>query len=412
MKRIKKIASFVIIQICVLLFTAVAGKAQPSSKQFLLALSKQDHTLSIVDPATLKVLGKVPVGDDPHEVIASSDGKTAYVSIYGGGSLHTINVIDLTTQKRLNDIDTKPLLGPHGLTFVNDKLWFTVEGSKTIARYDPSTKTIDWVMGTGQDRTHMIYVTGNAKKIYTTNVASGTVSILENMPMQRGNFPPPGNAPDGKPGGNMPPPPGNFPPPGGGRQPGNWEQTLIPVFRGSEGFDVSPDSTELWTASAENGKIYIIDPIAKKLTATIDAQVNGANRLKFTPDGKMVFISSLGSGNLTVFDAKTHKLLKQINIGHGAAGIIVQPDNTRAYVACTADSYIAVIDLKTLEITADTCLKQTARAMTSGMFMIVPPILSLSMQVLQKQPTEKCCLVQTGQNIAEVFILLHTISRK
>ena len=309
-------------------------------KQFLLALSKQDHTLAIVDASTLNVLGKVPVGDDPHEVIASADGKTAYVSIYGGGSLHTINVIDLTTQKRLDDIDTKPQLGPHGLTFANYKLWFTTEGSKTIGSYDPSVKTIDWVMGTGQDRTHMIYVTSDAKKIYTTNVSSGTVSIIQDTLMRMGNMPPP-------PGNGAPQ---NIPPLGMMQPRHNWQQTIIPVSRGSEGFDVSPDSSELWTASAEDGRIYIINLSSKKLVATLDAKVNGANRLKFTPDGKMVFISSLGSGEITVYDAALRKEIKKINIGHGAAGIEMQPDNTHAFVACTADNYVAVIALKTLTI--------------------------------------------------------------
>ena len=99
------------------------------------------------------------------------------------------------------DIDTKPLFGPHGLVFVNSKLWFTAEGSKAIGRYDPSTNKIEWSMGTGQDRTHMIYVTNNAKKIYTTNVASGTVSILQDTIMPPGNFRPPNGA---APNGNMP----------------------------------------------------------------------------------------------------------------------------------------------------------------------------------------------------------------
>lgn len=318
-----------------------------SAHALLLALSKHNHTLAIVDAATLKVVATVPVGEEPHEVIASSDGKTAYVSIYGGGSLHTINVIDIAAQKRLDDIDTRPLFGPHGLTFVNNKLWFTVEGSKAIGCYNPATNKIEWAMGTGQDRTHMIYVTNNAKKIYTTNVASGTVSVLQDTLMPRGNFAPPKNAHDG----NMPPPPrqGNMPSPN--MQPHeNWEQTIITVGKGSEGFDVSPDSAELWTASAEDGKIYIINTAAKKLSATIDAKVNGANRLKFTPDGKLILISSLGSGNITVYDAKTRRQVKQINIGNGAAGIIMQPDGTHAYVACTPDNYVAVIDLKTLEV--------------------------------------------------------------
>ena len=193
MKLIRKNNSVfvtVFVLLLMLMFTSVACQAQ-SAKQYILALSKKDHTLAIVDPSKLTVLGKVPVGDDPHEVIASSDGKTAYVSIYGGGSLHTINVIDLTTQKRLPDIDTKPLLGPHGLIFAHNKLWFTVEGSKAVASYDPSTGKIDWAMGTGQDRTHMIYVSDNAKNIYTTNVASGTVSMLQDTLMPPGNFPPP-----------------------------------------------------------------------------------------------------------------------------------------------------------------------------------------------------------------------------
>jgi YVTN family beta-propeller protein len=296
--------------------TGISCKAQTAHSS-LLALSKKDHTLAIVDPATLKVIAKVPVGEDPHEVIASSDGKTAYVSIYGGGSLHTINVIDLVEQKRLTDIDTKPLFGPHGLVFVNNKLWFTAEGSKAIGYYDPSTGKIEWSMGTGQDRTHMIYVTNDAKKIYTTNVASGTVSILQDSLIQSRE---------------------------------NWVQTIVPVSKGAEGFDVSPDGTELWTASAQDGKIYIINLSTKKLSATIDANVNGANRLQFTPDGKLAFISSLGAGNLTVYDVKARKPVKQINIGHGAAGILIQPDGLRAYVACTPDNYIAVIDIKSLEV--------------------------------------------------------------
>ena len=83
--------------------------AQSTPRLSLIALSKSDHTLAIVDPVSLKVIARVPVGRDPHEVIASTDGKTAYVSIYGGGSLHELNVIDLVAQKPLFNIDTRPL---------------------------------------------------------------------------------------------------------------------------------------------------------------------------------------------------------------------------------------------------------------------------------------------------------------
>ena len=88
------------------------------------------------------------------------------------------------------------------------------------------------------------------------------------------------------------------------------------------------------------------------MSAQIDAKVNGANRVKFTPDGKLVFISSLQSGELTIIDAKSHKEIKRLKIGKGAAGILMDPDGSRAFVACSADNYIAVIDLKTLEVTS------------------------------------------------------------
>ncbi|HEY4326703.1 MAG TPA: cytochrome D1 domain-containing protein [Mucilaginibacter sp.] len=316
--------------------------AQSSPKSYLLALSKADHTLAIVDPSTLKVIAKVPVGTDPHEVIASADGKTAYVSIYGGGSLHEIDVIDLVAQKALPAVDTKPFFGPHGLTFAAGKLWFTAEGSKAVASYDPATSAFDWAMGTGQDRTHMIYVTPNAKKIYTTNVSSGTVSILADTLIQPGNFgPPPGATP----------PPGGGPPPGVRPQPRHdWVQTVIPVSRGSEGFDVSPDGKQLWTAASDDGTIAVIDLATKKVIEKIDAKVQGANRLAFTPDGKLVLISSLRNGELTVYDAASHKEVKKVNIGHGAAGILMDPNGSRAFIGCTADNYVAIVDLKTLRV--------------------------------------------------------------
>lgn len=310
---------------------AASCTAQSVPQTTLLALSKSDHTLAIVDPATLKVIARVPVGSDPHEVIASSDGKTAYVTIYGGGSLHQLNVIDLVAQKPLANIDTRPLIGPHGLTFVDGKVWFTAEGSKSVGRYDPATSQLDWSMGTGQDRTHMLYVTSDGKKIYTTNVSAGTVSILIDSLLQ----------PSATPMGFVPP---------GAKPHMDWIQAVIPVAKGSEGFDVSPDGRELWTAASDDGTISIIDIAAKKVAGTIDAKVLGANRLKFTPDGKRVLISSLRTGDLFIYDAGSRKEVKRLNTGRGAAGILVDADGSRAFVGCTADNYVAIIDLKKLEV--------------------------------------------------------------
>jgi YVTN family beta-propeller protein len=314
--------------------------AQSTPKEALLALSKQDHTLAIVDPVSLKVIAKTPVGNDPHEVIASSDGRTAYVSNYGGGAFNTLAVIDLVGQKALAPIDLGPLRGPHGLTFVGGKVWFTAEAAKAIGSYDPAKKAVDWILGTGQNRTHMIFVAGDMKRIVTTNVSSGTVSIIEKV--ERRPMPPGGPPPGG---------PASGPPPRPMGPAVDWDETVVRVGNGAEGFDISPDGKEIWAANAQDGTISVISFAEKKVTDIFPANVRGANRLKFTPDGTKVLISSLGGSDLVILDTHTRKVVKRVAIGHGAAGIQMQPDGSRAFIACTTDNYVAVIDLKSLEVT-------------------------------------------------------------
>jgi YVTN family beta-propeller protein len=329
-----------------LLIAAIVARsspAEPTPATALLVLSKQDHTLAIVDPANLRVVARVSVGEDPHEVIASEDGRTAYVSNYGFGQFHTITMIDLIGQKQIGTIDLGALRGPHGLDFVGGKLWFTAEAAKSIGSYDPASGKVDRIIGIGQNRTHMVHVFPDSKRIVTTNVNSATVTVLDKT--------------EGAAGAPMGPPPGMVPPPVGAqggprRMPGppggDWNETVIPVGKGSEGFDVSPDGKEAWTANAGDGTVSVIDLTALRVTDTIKANVPGANRLKFTADGKLALVSLLGSPELVVIDTATHTVIKRLPIGHGAAGILMEPGGKRAFVACTPDSYVAVIDLQTL----------------------------------------------------------------
>ena len=288
---------------------------QPTPRASLLVLSKTDQVLSIVDPPTHKIIARIPSGPDPHEVAASTDGKLAFISNYGRGANNTLTVVDLIAQKSLRTVDLGALRGPHGLMFVGGRLWFTAEAAKAIGSYDPATNTVDWVLGTGQNRTHMIYVFDDAKRIITSNVSSASMTIIEKS----------------------------------GPATGDWQETVVGVGKGAEGFDVTPDLKEAWTANAQDGTISVMDVAAKKVTRTINANVQGANRLKFTPDGKLAFVSTLSGSDLTVFDTASYKELKRIKLGR-AAGIQMQPDGLRAYVSCTPDNFVAIIDLKTLEV--------------------------------------------------------------
>jgi YVTN family beta-propeller protein len=296
----------------------------------LLALSKTNHTLAIVDPATLTVISEMPVGPDPHEVIASTDGTRAWVSNMLGSQGHEMDVLDLVNHKALPSIDTAPMVGLHGLDFQGGKVWYTAQGAKSIGRLDPATGNTDWIMGTGQDFTHLIRVMPDGQTIFVSNAHSASISIIENR--------------------EIPPDPTRAAPPGPARR--DWFVTTIPTSLGTEGFDVSPDWKELWTAAASDGKLWIIDTTRRKVAASIDAKLNGANRLKFTPDGKRVLISILSTGDLFVYDVVSRKEVKRVSLGKGCAGILMDPDGSRAFVGCTAANYVAVVDLKTLKVTS------------------------------------------------------------
>ena len=306
-----------VLGILVSVFISSASSQTPSPA--LLVLEKDDWWLAVVDPATMKVVGRVPAGEDPHEVAASEDGTRAYISNYGAFRTpqKTLSVVDLVSQKLLPAVDLGPLKAPHGLDILNDKVYFTAEGSKVIGCYDPAKKQIEWVLGTGQDRTHMLKVKPDLTAIYTANISSDTISIFE--PTKTGDA-------------------------------SGWTETNVGVGKEPEGFDVSPDGRELWAASHKQ-IVTIVDLATKKVVQTIDLHTKFANRLKFTPDGKLVLISDLGNGDLILVDAASRKELKRISLGHGCAGILIVPDGSVAYVADSRDNNVAVIDLKTFSLT-------------------------------------------------------------
>jgi YVTN family beta-propeller protein len=320
----------------------------------LLVLEKSDNSLAIVDPANLQIVARVLAGPDPHEIVASADGKLAYVSNYGGSdsALNTISVIDLATRKALSPINLGALRSAHGLAFAGGKLYFTAETNKVVGRYDPAAQSVDWVLGTGQDRTHMVAVSKSLDRIVASNVSSGTISVIEQVSPPTGGFgPPPGS--NGAPASAPPaggPPPGMGTPPSGPRK--TWRVTNVAAGHGAEGFDVSPDGKEIWAANAQDTTVTIIDAASKRVTQTLPISLN---RLKFTPDGRRVLIAGGGGGaagnSLIVMDAATRKEVKQLNLGGGAAGIVIVPDGSRAYVAVSGKDKVAAVDLKSLEVT-------------------------------------------------------------
>ena len=281
----------------------------------LLVLNKEANELAIVDPASMKVVGRVPTGTGPHELAVSADGKTAYVANYGdrSGPGNSLSVIDLAsrTEKR---VDLGALKRPHGIAQKNGKIYLTSELAKAIATYDPATNTVDWILGLGQNQTHMLVLSADGKKIFTANIQGNSVTAIE-----------------------------------AAQVPGGYKLTNIAVGKGPEGIDISPDGSEVWTAHSQDGGVSIIDAASLTVKQTLPALTKRSNRLKFTPDGKLVFISDLEGHEVVVLDVASRKEIKRIKTGSTPEGILMVPDGSRAYVALADEGAVITIDLKSLE---------------------------------------------------------------
>src|SRR5271168_2513498 len=131
----------------VVLTTMSASRETPdpapaSSASVLLIVNKGEQTLGIVDPlAAMQVATVADSGITGHEVIASPDGRTAYVPIYGNSGVgkpgtdgSVIDVIDIASRKVAGTIDFGHGVRPH-CALIGPKdgmLYVTTEIEKTI----------------------------------------------------------------------------------------------------------------------------------------------------------------------------------------------------------------------------------------------------------------------------------------
>ncbi len=286
-------------------------------KPVAVVLNKNGNELVIIDPVAMKVTGRVPVGVGPHEVVLSDDGKTAFVANYGTQTPgNSISVIDIASAKETRRVDLLPLMRPHGLQMVGGKLYFTSETNRIIARYDPAANKVDWMMGTGQNASHMIAVSKDEKAFYTANIGSDSVTAFAFQ-----NVPPAGST-----------------------------ITHIPVGKQPEAIDLSPDGKEVWIGLNQEGVVEIVDTAKKSSVAKIDIK-GRPYRVRFTPDGKYVICTMLPTKDILVIDAATRKEVKRIKLESVPLGVAFSADGKTVFVTAVQPDVLLKIDLEKGEVT-------------------------------------------------------------
>ncbi len=311
MKKSKYIGTLLLFGIVIFFkgYTIVIGQTKP----VLVVLNKTDNDMAIIDPVAMKVTGKVPVGAGPHEVVFSEDGKTAYVANYGAQTPgNTLSIIDIATAKEIRRVDLGPLLRPHGIQLIGGKLYLTAETSRAIARYDPIANKVDWIMGTGQNGSHMIAGSKDQRRFFTANIGSNSVTAFAFQ-----NVPPSGSA-----------------------------ITQIPVGRQPEAIDISPDAKEVWVGLNQDNGIDVIDTATNKVVQRVDLG-GRPYRVRFTPDGKFVVNPTWPANELIVVDAATKAIVRRIKIEGTPFGIDFSKDGNYAYVTALQPDRVHRVNLRT-----------------------------------------------------------------
>jgi DNA-binding beta-propeller fold protein YncE len=292
---------------------AMLETAKLPNKPMLTVANKHSDTLSFVDPDSLKILTTIPTGPNPHEMVITPDQRIMYLSNYAPPG-NTISVIDLEQCKHIKQIPTGKYTRIHGAAMAPDgkHTYFTAGQTGFVVEVDTSTHEVTRGIPTHGKISHMVLVSNDGKRIYTANIESENVSVIDRA---------------------------------------SGELMLqVPCGKGVEGMGFTPDGKHLWALNQSGGSITVIDLATHKPIETFPCPGMPV-RVRFTKDGKLALIPSwTEEGQLIVIDVATKKEIKRIKAGGFAIGVEMSPDEKRAFVGCEHGDGLHVIDMATLTV--------------------------------------------------------------
>jgi DNA-binding beta-propeller fold protein YncE len=298
----------------VLLPSSGASPANPASTGVLLVANKGDRTLGIIDPKSATQVATVAEnGNTGHEVIASPDGRTAYVPIYGdsgvgkpGSDGANLVVIDIASRKIIGNIDFGhgvrphcPLFGPKdGLLYVSTEL------DNSITVIDPHSLKIVGSIPTGRAESHMFALSRDGRYGYTTNVGSGTISVLDIAARKT--------------------------------------LDVIPVASVIQRIALSVDDRLAFTSDQSKPQLAVFDTATRKVTSWIPLAAPGYGTAA-TPDGMWLVIAIPKAKQVAILNLKSMKIEHSIDVPAAPQEVVIRPDGAIAYVSCDASHKVAAI---------------------------------------------------------------------
>jgi YVTN family beta-propeller protein len=123
--------------------------------------------------------------------------------------------------------------------------------------------------------------------------------------------------------------------------------------KGPKGVNWSPDSKEIWVVneSAEPGTVWVYRAPGFERVAEVPVG-RAPHNVVISEDGARAYVTSTGSANVTVVDARSHQPLDSIPVGGAAHNLTLSADGKTLYVTLTDKSQLALVDLAQRRVTS------------------------------------------------------------
>ena len=289
----------------------------PGGHMYLLVANKAANTLGLIDPDSgQQIANLVESGFTAHEVVASADGKFAFVPIYGDSGVgkpgtdgSAIDVVDLESKRTVQTIKFGKGVRPHCAVIgpKDGMLYVTTEITQSVTVIDPHTFTIVGEISTGQPESHMLAISPDGTRGYTANVGPGSVSVLDIASRKM--------------------------------------LSVIKVANQIQRISISADGHWVFTSDTEKPRLAVISTTANKVDRWIDLPGAGYGSA-VTPDGSMLIIAIPEKNTVAIIDLKAMKVVKSVEVGANPQEVLIRPDGLVAYVSCINTGQVAAITLK------------------------------------------------------------------
>ncbi len=287
----------------------------------LLIANKGNQTLGIIDPTAGRQIATVAEeGVTGHEVAASPDGKRAFVPIYGSGGVGgagtdgcLLRVINLTTRQVVDTVDFGKGMRPHCAVFgpKNGLLYVTTELDNSVTVIDPQALKVVGTIPTGQPESHMLAITRDGRRGYTSNVGPGTVSVLDLETKK--------------------------------------VLAVISVSAKAQRIALSVDDRWVFTADQTQPRLAVIDTATNGVRNWVPLPGVGYGTAP-TPDGRWLVVAIPGINQVGIVDLETMQMVRTFGVPKAPQEVLVRPDGMAAYVSCDVSRQVAVIDLKNWKV--------------------------------------------------------------